>query len=90
MIESKINWSYADTQNTIQQMEQVKFTCKLEAFQEDAIGAVIIDEDDLIADPVFNFDFKDLVELVYWPYDRIDVGQELNIGRAKFRNVSNF
>ena len=45
-------------------MEQVKFTCKMEGFQKDATGAVVIGAYDSIADPIFNLDLIDHVELV--------------------------
>ena len=42
-------------------MEQVKFTCKLEPFQEDA-GAVTVSQGDLVADADFKLDLRSLVE----------------------------
>lgn len=53
--------SVADTANALAQMEQVKFTCKLEAFQEDA-GAVTINQGDLVADAEVKLDLTPLVE----------------------------
>lgn len=44
-------------------MEQVKFTCKMESFQEDAIGAVFINEADMFddLDPI-DMEIRSLVE----------------------------
>ena len=58
--------SLVDTKNVIKQMKQVRFTCKMESFQEDVFGAVSIDEDvnNFITDPVLTLDLKDLVEYV--------------------------
>ena len=42
-------------------MEQVKFTCKIESFQEDA-GVVAITQGDLVADADFKLDLRSLVE----------------------------
>ena len=53
--------SGVDTLNTIVQMEQVKFTCKLEPFQEDA-GIVAITQGDLVNDSAFKIDLRSLVE----------------------------
>ena len=44
-------------------MEQVKFTCKLEPFQEDA-GVVTITQGDLVEDDAFKLDLRSLVEYV--------------------------
>jgi len=52
--------SGVDTLNTIVQMEQVKFTCKLEPFQEDA-GAVTVSQGDLVSDAAFKLDLRSLV-----------------------------
>ena len=62
-LQIKIHKSVADTQNTIRQMEQVKFTCKMESFQEDAIGAVFINEADMFddLDPI-DMEIRSLVE----------------------------
>ena len=57
----KLNESVVDTANAIVQMEQVKFTCKLEPFQEDA-GAVTVSQGDLVADSAFKLDLRSLVE----------------------------
>ena len=57
----KTNLSVADTLNAISQMEQVKFTCKLEPFQEDA-GIVAISQGDLVSDSEFKLDLRSLVE----------------------------
>jgi len=54
--------SAVDTANAISQMEQVKFTCKLEPFQEDA-GVVTITQGDLVEDDAFKLDLRSLVEL---------------------------
>jgi hypothetical protein len=54
--------SGVDTLNTIVQMEQVKFTCKLEPFQEDA-GAVTVSQGDLVSDAAFKLDLRSLVTL---------------------------
>lgn len=54
--------SVANSANAIAQMNQVKFTCKLEPFQEDA-GQVTISEVDLVADKEVSVDFRSLVEL---------------------------
>ena len=53
--------SVANSANAIAQMNQVKFTCKLEPFQEDA-GQVTISEVDLVADKEVSVDFRSLVE----------------------------
>ena len=58
----KTDWSVVDTENVIKQLEQVKFTCKMESFQKDANGSVRIDENDLIDDPTFNLELMDQVE----------------------------
>jgi len=55
--------SAADTLNTIIQMDQVKFTCKLQAFQEDAVSAVTISQGDLVNDAEAILDLRSLVEL---------------------------
>ena len=47
--------------NAISQMDQVKFTCKFEPFQEDA-GAVTISQGDLVDDTAITIDFRPLVE----------------------------
>ena len=57
----KTNLSVADTLNVISQMEQVKFTCQLKPFQEDA-GIVAISQGDLVADSEFRLDLVSLVE----------------------------
>ena len=54
--------SVADTANTLIQMEQVKFTCKLESFQEDATGAVTIQQGDMVTDAEFKLDLTSTVE----------------------------
>ena len=43
-------------------MEQVKFTCKLESFQEDATGAVTIQQGDMVTDAEFKLDLTSTVE----------------------------
>lgn len=43
-------------------MKQVQFTCKMEAFQKDVVGAVTIYDTDLITDPIFTLNLKNLVE----------------------------
>ena len=47
--------------NAISQMDQVKFTCKFEPFQEDA-GAVTINQDNLGDDTAITLNFRPLVE----------------------------
>ena len=54
--------SVADTANTLIQMEQVKFTCKLESFQEDATGAVTINQGDMVTDAEFKLDLTSTVQ----------------------------
>ena len=53
-------FSVVDTLNFIVQMEQVKFTCKLEPFQEDA-GPVTVSQGDLVSDSAFKLDLRSLV-----------------------------
>ena len=61
--------SVADTANTLIQMEQVKFTCKLESFQEDAgtiqTGSIVINQGDMVTDVDLNLDLTSTVQLVW-------------------------
>jgi len=56
--------SVANTANNIVQMNQVKFTCSLKSFQQDAANAVVISDGSLVADPTeVVINLRDQVEL---------------------------
>ena len=46
------NSLFTDSTQDMYQLGQVKFTCRVDSYQEDATAAVTITEDDAIADPV--------------------------------------
>jgi len=56
--------SVANTANNIVQMNQVKFTCSLQSFQQDVANGVVISDGSLVADPTEEvINLRDQVEL---------------------------